>query len=131
MKIKASFLLSLSLVLLSGCASGPAITPQQIAAAEVGPLPSEREHRAILGAMELILNDPRSAEYKWGEAHKDALSTGNRITYGWEVPVLVNAKNSMGGYTGFQRWAFFLVDGRVVSYQDPRMARMDFWTPVK
>ena len=131
MKKSPTIILALVLLALVGCASAPSVTREQIAAADVGPTPGEAEHAKITAALELLLKDPRSAEFKWGTPHKDALGTAGRVDFGWEVPVLINAKNSMGGYTGFQPWAFFLINGRVASYQDPQMAKMDFWTPLK
>lgn len=131
--MKTSFraLFALAVLALAGCTSAPVVTREQVAAADVGPQPGETERATILAALQLILKDPTSAEYKWGEPFKSALRTGGRADFGWEIPVLINAKNGYGAYIGFQPWSFFLINGRVASYQDPQMAKFGFWTPIK
>ncbi len=131
MKTLINSLLAPALLALVACTSAPTITPEQISATDVGPVPGDAEHAKIAAALDLLLKDPRSAEFKWGTPHKDALRTSGRIDAGWEIPVMINAKNGMGGYTGFKQWSFFLINGRIASYQDPRMAKLDLWTSVK
>jgi hypothetical protein len=61
--------------------------------------------------LQLHLKDGESARNQWGTVQrgyaKDPLITGGDVHYGFMLPVMVNAKNSFGGYTGFELRVFF------------------------
>jgi hypothetical protein len=70
---------------------------------------------ALRGYFPRILRDPYSAHFQYGEPVKavwqaGALAGGGK-SYGYLVTVLVNAKNGFGGYTGNERYDFFLMNG--------------------
>jgi hypothetical protein len=66
----------------------------------------------------LHLKDSESARYQWGVIQrgytKDPLISGGAVNYGYLLPVLVNAKNSYGGYTGFEQWGFLFHNGSLL-----------------
>lgn len=67
---------------------------------------SERE-AAVKAKMEMILVDPDSAKYKFGIVEcAEWVVAGTKLWSGYEQKLLVNAKNRMGGYNG---WEAFLV----------------------
>jgi hypothetical protein len=115
------------LAVFPGCVSGPVVTKEQVDAAEVGPGPGEAEHAKIVARFEMLLKDPQSAQYKWLDPYKEALRASGKVDFGWVQPVLVNSKNSYGGYNGFERWNFFLIRGEVDSYQDPDYIGLGLW----
>lgn len=115
----------------SGCTS---MSDAQLLAAarEVGygaELP-ENWQDLIKRAMEYRLKDPSSAVYKFGVPFKGALSKapiegGGFDSAGWIVRVQINAKNSYGGYVGFQPYEFMIRDGVVI-----RINSNGFWTRI-
>ena len=66
----------------------------------------------------LHLKDSESVRYQWGVVQrgytKDPLISGGAVNYGYLLPVLVNAKNSYGGYTGFEQWGFLFHNGTLL-----------------
>lgn len=104
-----------SVVTLTACAPKP---PSQsaIASANYGILPSDYQNQ-IKNHMSSILKDPESARYNFlptfkGYSQDGSLSsTSGGIRFGHVVPVLVNAKNSYGGYTGNQKYVFIFSGG--------------------
>lgn len=68
--------------------------------------------------MERALKDPGSARYPdWSVSTKSwsySLAKGRNV-FGYRVCVKVNAKNSMGGYTGRKLFYFLINDGYVVN----------------
>ena len=71
--------------------------------------------------MEMRLKDSGSAVYKFGEPEKGYLTKppiqgGGLDLAGYTVPVEINAKNSYGGYAGFESYKFLLRDNEVVRY---------------
>lgn len=67
--------------------------------------------------MAASLKDPESARYTFqptfkGYSQDGSLATnGGRVLYGYVAPVLVNAKNSYGGYTGNHQYVFMFSNG--------------------
>jgi hypothetical protein len=63
------------------------------------------------------LKDPYSAVYKFEQPRKgfaqDGALAGGKRHYGWIMPVWINAKNSFGGYTGYQQYVAFFSEGKV------------------
>ena len=66
------------------------------------------------------LKDPDSAKFTWErepyKAFHGLLSSSTPIP-SWVVHVLVNAKNSYGGYVGDRMWHFYYDKGKLYSYQ--------------
>ena len=64
------------------------------------------------------LKDSDSARYQWGTIQrgytKDPLISGGAVNYGYLLPVMVNSKNSYGGYTGFEQWGFLFHNGSLL-----------------
>lgn len=52
--------------------------------------------------MENRLKDPESAKYKDLKIQKSFIINDYRVSFGWKAEVLINGKNSYGGYTGFK-----------------------------
>ena len=107
--------------LLAGCAT-PMPTQEQITAADCGPTPASAQD-AIKHWFDTALKDSDSARLRFGEPKKgvvrDAPIEGGKLHWGWIVQVQVNAKNSYGGYTGFQDYSFFFRDGRMTGVKRP------------
>jgi hypothetical protein len=105
-----ALLVAVFLLGLLGCATpDPSI--------EVGTPPADYEQR-VKSYFENVLIDPDSAHYKIGtpyRAYLDApLIRGGGIEWnGWAVDVLINAKNRMGGYSGWTPYYVLLGKGGV------------------
>lgn len=92
-------------VLMPILVAGPASA--QSAYISGAPFPSQSDFRSVAEAkIKERLKDPSSAEFKWGEPFKVSCNKGLFRTpqrwLGWSLMVEVNAKNSFGGFTGFQ-----------------------------
>jgi len=92
--------LAISLILF-GCAK-PSVV------ADYGTYPSDYEELAKERITDKLI-DPESARFRFGEPVKAYVNNGliyggNVVFTGYVVPVMVNAKNRMGGYTGFDEW---------------------------
>lgn len=102
-----------SFILFSGCAP----TQQELINADYSSAPQNYE-KTIKDLMSVQLKDPYSAQYKFeapykGYANKGLIYGGGR-DYGWVVRVWVNAKNSFGGYTGYQPHIYLFRGERIV-----------------
>ena len=99
--------------LFTGC-----VTADQLAKADFGPQPTNPQEQ-VIRYFEYYLKDPDSAKYQFRELTKgyikDGLIMGGKIHYGWIQVVDVNAKNSFGAYTGYQRKYIFFENGRIHS----------------
>jgi len=130
--------------LLAGCVTAH-VTPEQLASANYGPEPTDYADR-VKAYMETRLKDPMSAVYKFNPVlrraalvevvnfekrramGKDGVAFEN--VYGWTVEVAINAKNSLGGYTGAVQYYFMLPTDREIiditaSLQTKRAAFVD------
>ncbi len=89
--------------------------------ADYGTYPADYE-AVVTVYMEKTLKDPESVRYReFSKPRKEHIITNidaKEATYGYSVCVLVNAKNSYGGYTGNHQYWFFLRDGKIVRSQD-------------
>src|SRR5690606_37667261 len=95
--------------------------------ADIGPMPDPADTERMVRAWgEVNLKDPDSARYTFGPLKKGyyrpnqipgSLPTG-KAHFAWEQLVVINAKNSYGGYTGQQAYTFYFRDGRMVHYID-------------
>lgn len=109
--------LMLFIAALGGCASA---FDKPSPNADFGAAPVRYE-QSIPEALSLALKDPDSAKYKFLPPVKgyqnNGLVYGGRVTWmGYMVLALVNAKNSMGGYTGYESYTFYFAGERVVSW---------------
>ncbi|CNJ19119.1 Uncharacterised protein [Yersinia aldovae] len=115
--MKKTAFISLLLVssALVGCAPK---APSQVAVstANYGVLPADYQEQ-IKVHMSNSLKDPDSAKYTFLPTFKgysqdgSMSSSGGGVSYGYVAPVLVNAKNSYGGYTGNQKYVFIFSGG--------------------
>lgn len=127
-------ILGLALVLaLAGCATPP--TAQELAAADYGPPPIAFPEK-IKDFMELRLKDPSSAQYRFDNLPTKMWSKagplfGGGTMYGWRVDVLINAKNELGGYVGYQQYGFLFRDGRIIAYNERSDLGLNTWMPVR
>lgn len=91
--------------------AGEASCEQQVedaAKAKIPPRPiSSAEQRRITAHFDEILLDGPSARWRWGD-----------VKQGHIACFRVNAKNRMGGYTGWQRYTFDLETGEEASFED-------------
>ncbi|WP_017375460.1 hypothetical protein [Enterobacter oligotrophicus] len=97
-KIWAVILLSFFLI---GCVQP--MTRAEVEAATYEPLPQNYKDE-IKQIMTYRLKDAESAKYNFFEPRKGY--TASTRHFGYVVPVGINAKNSYGGYTGFQVYYF-------------------------
>lgn len=108
------YMLLLTMILMTGCASAP--TAEQISAADYGPVP-ERHEETVKSHMSMMLKDPGSATYTFTNGPAKMWLGGGifgQLKYGWGVCALVNAKNSFGGYTGAKKYFFLIRNDAVV-----------------
>jgi len=110
--------LLLMLIYVNGCAS-VAISPEELQKADHGIYP-ENYKELIYQYFESRLKNPFSAKFRYIEKPQKAYRRfptvqggGNRIL-GYLVYVDVNAKNSYGGYTGWEEFRFLIRDGQIV-----------------
>ncbi|HOT98780.1 MAG TPA: hypothetical protein PKZ83_16775 [bacterium] len=82
------------------------------------PLSAEVYDSKIKESMELKLLDPQSALYKFSEPRRiwyrsDEVLEG-KVNGGWGVATLINAKNTLGGYVGWNEFLFIFSGGDLV-----------------
>ena len=83
-------------------------TPQ-----DIGPLPSNYKEIVTL-SVKSQLKDPYSAVINVKTPYRASCNVGiYGLHYGWAVPVLYNAKNSFGAYTGERMTYFWFSNGRM------------------
>ena len=105
----------LSCLLLSGCATSPRPTQEQVNAADCGPMPVSYKE-SIKQIIDGRLSDPYSAVYTFSSPQKSwNRSTGQPI-YGWRVCGTVNAKNKFGGYVGATPFYALIRDEEVMIF---------------
>lgn len=100
-------------VFLSGCVSP--MTKSEVDAAVYEPLPQDYQEQ-IKEITQLRLKDPDSAKYHFFEPKKGY--TAGTSHFGFVVPVGINAKNSYGGYTGYQMYYFVFYDHKFKDVTD-------------
>lgn len=110
-------ILIFAVAFLGGCASA---FDKPSPNAYYGEAPALYE-QSIPEALSLALKDPDSAKYKFLPPVKgyqnNGLVYGGRVTWiGYMVVTLVNAKNSMGGYTGYEPYTFYFSGEKVMSW---------------
>jgi len=125
-------MLTICLVALfvGGCATTP--TAGQLANEDYGPYP-EQYQDIIKNHFMGTLIDPESVRFRFGEnptrgwlaVFTDASTPfekdfGWKNKFGWRGKVSVNAKNRMGGYTGFKEFTYLIKYGIVIACQEVR-----------
>lgn len=91
--------LLLAVIIIASCATAP--TQQELSSADYGRAILQREcEEVVKNSMRLYLKDPESARYEFGACQRgyiqDPPIQGGGATFGYFVPVLINAKNSFG-----------------------------------
>lgn len=105
-------------LILAGCTTP---TPEQIAGGDFGDRPTPEQSAQICGDwFKFNLKDYESARFEWGRLHKATFKNGP-MRFGYVQEVMVNAKNSYGGYVGFKPYAIFIERGRAVTDVEPYM----------
>jgi hypothetical protein len=98
--------------MIAGCAERP--SARATADADYGAPLSIDYRKAIRDHMDPTFFYWRTAEYKFTEPYpnwfRDPEELGGVIHYGYEVDVLINAKNQQGKYTGFTPYLFLFRD---------------------
>lgn len=115
---------ALAMLALAGCVTPPTQQEYEATVATIGygaELPADWQER-VKTFMEMRLKDPVSAIWKFDEKSATAWAgesdmNGVRVVAGHVVTGQVNAKNSYGGYTGFEQYQFMIRDGEVIAYQ--------------
>jgi hypothetical protein len=96
-------LAAVTLTFLTGCATTTP-TPQQFAEADYGDYPTN--YKTLIGNYyRQYLKDPDSAQFQFeSEPYKDYTyrTPNGKLVFGYSVDFSLNAKNSYGGYVGFQ-----------------------------
>ena len=110
--------------LLAGCLPKPTVlTMEQIRRMDYGSYPRNYE-QLVKRHLAQTLIDPHSVMYggfsqprKYLQVHKNQYVAAGQISYypSYMVCARVNAKNSYGGYTGWQTHAFFIKNGEVIN----------------
>lgn len=116
--INAVVAVSISAVLLTGCASAP--TRQQISTADYGsPMTPSRCLAVAENHIASLLKDPSSAQFRGetsctkGWSGKAPL-LGMKAVFGYVQTGQVNGKNSFGGYVGFRTYEVIMKNGQVI-----------------
>lgn len=111
----------LTTLFLVSCAGQP--TKTEINKANYGKKPVNYEN-LVKEKMKDTLKDPDSAKYKFNrEPSKMWIVNpyGDGHLFGWGTCGEINAKNSYGGYTGFQRYFYFFQENKMVYSQRDEM----------
>lgn len=90
--------------------------------ADYGPPPPGNHQEIEERMIRSRLKDPDSAQFRWGESRRDIIQQGFASptpALVWVTSVAVNAKNSFGGYTGFEAYQFSWKEGRLFAYYFP------------
>lgn len=110
-------LVVLAMLLLNGCALMNRPSPEQIAQADYGSFPTNYQ-ATIKHYMDNVLKDPTSAMYSdWRGPSQGYVSNMHGAFFGYRVCVMVNAKNSYGGYTGKQPHTFVIKNDSIIQYK--------------
>jgi hypothetical protein len=115
-------LAAIAAVAISGCATAPSADEE--ARADYGEMPTDFQ-TPIKAYLDQNLKDPASVQLRnWTIPVKswirDAPIAGRALHFGWVVNVDVNAKNSYGGYRGFQTYQFMLHGNMIVNEVTPQ-----------
>lgn len=123
MKTRFRLLFALAVLALAGCYTPTTQAQYEAQVAQMGygaPLPGDWQDR-VKAFMEMRLKDSASAIWQFDEKTIQAWAgssdrTGTRLAAGHVVGAMINARNSFGGYTGFESYQFIIRDGRVIAF---------------
>jgi hypothetical protein len=125
-----SMILSITILLfLSGCSTTQVIPSKS---ANYGPYPDNYK-TMVYEYMETILVDPDSAKYKSmsepvkAYTRKAPILGGDVDVYGWYTRVCLNAKNSLGGYTGYKCRKLLIKYNSVIKQFKPNIFFSEHW----
>jgi len=123
---KVFYSLLFACVYLQGCAIAPTDSSgRTLTVADAGPAPTDHE-ASFKASITGLLKDPESARYR--NISKPTAQVVNTVPgfmtggVGWSMCGEVNAKNTYGGYTGFQWWWVLVNQDTLVTYQTGDMA---------
>ena len=112
--MKKILLIGIAAFLIMGCASQRP--------ADVGPFPNNYQ-QLVQEAFLYVAKDPESLQFrfpappkpgKMGQDAGDAVYGPYRgVDWGWKGEVMVNGKNSYGGYTGWRLYFYLIRDNEV------------------
>lgn len=109
------------MLIFAGCATMP--SPQEIARLDYGRTISIDYRQAIKAHLAESLFDPYSAHYRFGTPAqmwiKNPPLRGGGIIAGYAVATKINAKNRLGGYTGYQNYLFIFKNDQIIRVFDP------------
>ena len=115
-----SIVLMLAVLLgLTACQTTSEVGKAEIANADYGTYP-ENVEEIVKDFMFTQLKDPFTAQYKFkGEPYKAYLRDapimgGKPIWFGYIQEVMINGKNSYGGYVGWKQYRIFIMNGEGV-----------------
>ncbi|MEZ4814321.1 MAG: hypothetical protein R3A80_03830 [Bdellovibrionota bacterium] len=118
---------------MAGCSTSAKLTETEAVSEDFGTVagcPTNYE-LTIKAELSKRLKDPESGQFKFGKCEKGKVFFGlvnGGTKFGYVVPVLLNAKNSFGGYTGFSLYYFLFRSGvyhwRLALPEDPIPADM-------
>jgi len=103
-------------VLLEGCSTAPP-TQEERQSVNYGPRPDNYQE-IVRDYLRPRLTDPTAAiiDYKAGPTQFYQKDSGIRdLQFGWAVCTMVNDKNTMGAYTGFDPAVYFIRNGKVMA----------------
>ena len=119
--------------LLQGCGTTPIADRRITDAADYGTFPTNYKE-IVKQYFDLFLKDPESAKYQFGPEPTKAYtrnaiipSGAQPVDFGYVVYVIVNAKNSYGGYTGGQAYRLLIRNGRVITRIYPNSLLPEPW----
>lgn len=134
-QINIMCLLIISVIFLSGCGTVyqsrrntllDTATPE-----DYGPPPPANHQELEKNIVLKQLKDPESAKFEeWSEPRRDIIPEGFASPVPilvWITSVNVNAKNSYGGYVGFQPYLFAWKNGKLYALCSQRGSDLVFW----
>lgn len=119
MKRLIILILAVAVLGVAGCAIQP--SQEELDTAYYGSYPDDYENIVKQQGVEVRFFDPESARYKFEEKPvKGWFVTGfmgSKKHFGYRGIVWINAKNRMGGYTGFQKCVYVIHDGNLIYFE--------------
>lgn len=105
------------LATLCGCVAGPTVTQQQIENSNVGQAPGESEFAKLKAFLVSIGRANNDSHLQVRTSKKDALRSGGKIYYGWNVSAHVDGSE----------WAFFTFNSVLYFYLPPENMKAGTW----
>jgi hypothetical protein len=100
------------IVAVGGCASQPALTPQNVSAAG-GPITADQAQKFVVDYCSENLIDPNSMINLKVQTPVLATVPVCGVYNEWKIAFSCNSKNRFGGYTGQQAHAIFVKNGQI------------------